>query len=61
MATPKSYYAILDHGCGESKGSYMARADFHWDDPLLLERQLTDEEKMPVSYTHLTLTTTPYV
>ena len=24
----------------------MARAEFHWDDPLLLEEQLSDEEKM---------------
>ncbi len=24
----------------------MARASFHWDDPLLLDTQLTDEERM---------------
>ena len=24
----------------------MARGDFHWDDPLLLDEQLTEEEKM---------------
>jgi len=24
----------------------MARANFHWDDPLLLDEQLTEEEKM---------------
>jgi len=24
----------------------MARGSFHWDDPLLLDEQLTDEEKM---------------
>ncbi len=24
----------------------MARVDFHWDDPLLLDRQLSDEERM---------------
>ena len=24
----------------------MAREQFHWDDPLLLDTQLTDEEKM---------------
>ncbi len=28
------------------KGLFMARANFHWDDPLLLESQLTEEEKM---------------
>ena len=27
-------------------GWIMARGNFHWDDPLLLEEQLTDEEKM---------------
>jgi glutaryl-CoA dehydrogenase len=30
----------------EPKGLNMARASFHWDDPLLLEEQLTMEEKM---------------
>jgi glutaryl-CoA dehydrogenase len=30
----------------EPKGSNMARDNFHWDDPLLLEEQLTTEEKM---------------
>jgi glutaryl-CoA dehydrogenase len=29
-----------------TKGWIMASARFHWDDPLLLEEQLTDEEKM---------------
>ena len=24
----------------------MARGSFHWDDPFLLDEQLTDEEKM---------------
>ena len=51
------------------------KAAFQWDDPLLLDQQLTEEERMvresaraycqerlePVSYTHLTLPTTPYV
>src|SRR6202451_199630 len=32
--------------CEELKGWIMARGNFHWDDPLLLEEQLTDEEKM---------------
>jgi glutaryl-CoA dehydrogenase len=30
----------------EPKGLNMARVSFHWDDPLLLEEQLTMEEKM---------------
>ena len=34
---------------------------FEWQDPLLLDQQLTEEERMAVSYTHLTLPTTPYV
>jgi len=29
-----------------TKGWNMARVNFHWDDPLLLDEQLTDEEKM---------------
>src|ERR1700730_12920762 len=29
-----------------TEGWYMARANFHWDDPLLLEAQLTPEEIM---------------
>src|SRR5882762_2981051 len=29
-----------------SKGWNMAGASFHWDDPFLLDEQLTDEEKM---------------
>jgi glutaryl-CoA dehydrogenase len=29
-----------------TKGWNMARESFHWDDPLLLDAQLTDEEKM---------------
>ena len=44
-----------------------------WDDPLFLEDRLSEDERMirdsaraycqdkPVSYTHLTLPTTPYV
>src|SRR3984885_1846341 len=28
------------------KAGYMARGDFRWDDPLLLDEQLSDEEKM---------------
>src|ERR1022692_2985264 len=33
-------------GCGNLKGWNMGRVSFHWDDPLLLEEQLTMEEKM---------------
>jgi glutaryl-CoA dehydrogenase len=33
-------------GCGNLKGVNMGRVSFHWDDPLLLEEQLTMEEKM---------------
>ncbi len=29
-----------------AKGWNMVRGSFHWDDPLLLDEQLTDEEKM---------------
>src|ERR1700727_147718 len=32
--------------CEEIKGWNMAMGSFHWDDPLLLDEQLTDEEKM---------------
>ena len=46
---------------------------FNWADPFLISDQLSEEERMisetassfankePVSYTHLTLPTTPYV
>ena len=30
-------------GLPKPKGVNMARASFHWDDPLLLEQQLTEE------------------
>src|SRR6202142_425006 len=33
-------------GCGNRKGLNMGRVSFHGDDPLLLEEQLTMEEKM---------------
>ena len=35
------------------------KAEFNWDDPLLLSEQLTEDERlvMAVSYTHLTLPT----
>src|SRR3982075_3257277 len=29
-----------------TKAGNMARGSFHWDDPFLLDEQLTDEEKM---------------
>jgi glutaryl-CoA dehydrogenase len=36
---------MLRSGRGTT-GRFMARGNFHWDDPLLLDEQLTDEEKM---------------
>jgi glutaryl-CoA dehydrogenase len=38
-------YAMLLHSW-EPRSSKMARVEFHWDDPLLLEAQLTPEEIM---------------
>src|SRR5271170_5238293 len=33
-------------GCENLRAAFMAKASFHWDDPLLPEEQLTMEEKM---------------